>query len=186
MEQEIEIWKDIPGYEGYYQVSSIGRVKSLERKTESISPRHNRSHLIIKENIRVAHIKKLGYYEIRLQVNKLRTNHSVHRLVAQAFIPNIENKEQVNHINGIKTDNRVENLEWATRSENVLHAFKIGLACRKGIKNSAAKLTETDVKEIKILLKEGFSIRSLSEKFKVYHSTIQKIKYNHTWKHLTE
>lgn len=102
-----EIWKDIQGYEDYYQVSNLGRVKSLERKFSS-------SEKILKLLYSID-----GYPRICLRKDKKNKYYFVHRLVALAFIPNPENKSQIDHINTIKTDNRVENLHWVSASENM-------------------------------------------------------------------
>lgn len=117
-----EIWKEIPGYEGYYMASNIGRLKSLERMVDVV-PGQTRVQY---SRILKTRIHKNGYSNITLQSKKtLKT--LAHRLIALAFIPNPDNKRCVNHINGVKTDNRAENLEWATHSENVAHARATGL-----------------------------------------------------------
>lgn len=107
MDLQIEIWKDIVGYEGLYQISNFGMVKSLVRDK----------------------IMKLkvddGYNRISLRKNSGYKIFPVHRLIAVAFIPNPKNKTYINHLNGIKNDNRIENLEWCTASENRRHALDV-------------------------------------------------------------
>lgn len=129
-----EIWKDVKGYEGLYQVSDQGNIKSLDRVVSN----HQGSG-IRKGKIMSFAICK-GYYRVIFTRNARHFSPFVQRVVADAFIPNPENKKEVNHINGIKTDNRVENLEWCTPSENVKHAYKIGLKkAMKGADNYRAK-----------------------------------------------
>lgn len=117
-----EIWKDIKGYEGLYQVSNFGNVKSLK------------CDIILKPNL-----TRKGYLITSLCKNKIRKAYSIHRLVAKSFIPNIENKPQVNHIDGNKQNNKVTNLEWVTNSENMKHAFLTNLRNASGCKNPNSK-----------------------------------------------
>ena len=115
-----EEWRDVVGYEGRYQVSSMGRVKSLERKV-----RHWRGgERIQKERILKPSNDRRGYLLVSLCDGEKRKTFSVHRLVCQAFHENPDNKPQVNHINEIKTDNRACNLEWCTCKQNVNHGTR--------------------------------------------------------------
>lgn len=125
-----EVWKDIKGFENLYQVSSLGRIKSLGNGN-STDPRTKRV-IIMKLNV-----KKSGYVHIKLCKDNKGHYKSVHRLVADAFIPNIENKREVNHIDGNKLNNSVDNLEWVTSSENQKHAFNLGL--QKVVRGSSHK-----------------------------------------------
>ena len=120
-----EIWKDIQGYEGVYQVSNMGNVKSLKRTWFSgrgLCSKKTKAECFITQAIRN------GYLSCVLTKNGIQKQHSVHRLVAAVFIPNELNKPQINHKNGVKTDNCVENLEWSTPSENSKHAYDSGLS----------------------------------------------------------
>lgn len=114
----MEIWKDIEGFEGLYKVSNLGEIKSVTRTVNSC---YN-SSMIVKGKLRIQSLKA-GYKYVDLSKDGKTKSLRVNRIVAIAFIPNPENKPYVNHINGIKSDNRVENLEWNTASENDNHAF---------------------------------------------------------------
>lgn len=118
----IEVWKDIKGCEGVYQVSSFGNIKTLERDL----PTPNGGVYTQKERVKAIH-EVMGYMQVALSVNKKHACFKVHRLVAKAFIPNPENKPQVNHKDGNKLNNNVNNLEWVTCSENHSHAYNTGL-----------------------------------------------------------
>lgn len=130
-----EIWKDIKGFEGKYQISNIGNVKSLEREVRNT----NNSTRIVKERILKLQNNPHKYKMVAMSKESYIKPFVTHRLVATAFIPNPENKPCVNHINGIRWDNRVENLEWCTHKENTRHMIDV-LGFRKTaemIENSA-------------------------------------------------
>lgn len=110
-----EMWKDIEGYEGLYQVSSLGRVKSLERLVKNNKKGGFR---LIKEKVLSLCSSGRKYYYVTLNKGFSRQKVYIHRLVAEAFLPNPENKPCIDHINTIKTDNRIENLKWVTAHEN--------------------------------------------------------------------
>lgn len=113
----VEIWKPIRGYEGWYEVSNLGRVKSVERDViYYVNGKQFVRHY--KEKIKEPNTNRGGYLYVILYKNGVGETKRVHRLVAEAFIPNEENKPEIDHINTIRDDNRVENLRWATHQEN--------------------------------------------------------------------
>lgn len=136
------IWKNIVGYEGAYQISNYGEIKSLERVLPS-DGLHVKCHR--PERMLNPAKDRAGYLRVKFARAGVKSKtFSVHRLVAMYFISNPENKPEVNHKNGIKSDNRAVNLEWATRSENQSHAYATGLknpskSTRGGKWNSRSK-----------------------------------------------
>ena len=156
-------WKSIEGYEGLYEISNTGKIK--------------RNGTILKNNMMTR-----GYHKITLCNGKTKKQFSVHRLVAKHFIPNPHKKTFVNHINCVKTDNNVENLEWVTEKENVEHAKMKGLY-HKGECHYRTKLTEEDIVAIRRL---GIvrTQTELAKCFNVQPSTIGKIIRRDRWKHI--
>lgn len=169
-----EIWKDIKKYEGYYQISNLGNVKRLPRY---VNNRHGNKS-VLKEIILKTKINKYGYCTINLSANSNKTFY-IHRLIALSFIPNTENKPYINHKNGIKTDNRICNLEWVTSSENHLHAYrelgKIAYMCGKtGGKHPKSKRVSQISKRGKII-KEYGSMREAQRLTGINHRLISRV-----------
>lgn len=147
-----EIWKDIKGYEGLYQVSNCGNVKSVKKTIT-----RNNCKILIKEKILKKYIRQ-GYYAVKLYKNKTKINLPIHRLVAITYLKNDKNKPCVNHKDGNKLNNNIDNLEWVTYSENTLHSYKNGLQktsekqrenCKKvykyAIKKTSKKINQYDL-----------------------------------------
>lgn len=158
-----EIWKDINEYEGYYQVSNLGRVKSLARKIPRIDGKIN----VRRDLIRCLSNDNKGYHNIGLRKKGTYKFKKVHRLVAEAFIPNPKCKKYVNHINEIKTDNRVDNLEWVSFEENVNHGTRNKrISIAKSIPVKCTRISDGLVKvysSIKSVENDGFNKREVSK-----------------------
>lgn len=120
----MEEWRDICGYEGFYQVSNKGRVRSLDRICNGVHIRGIAKNPSKNQD---------GYLFVNLQRNGKKRMLLVHRLVAQAFVDNKQHKPEINHIDGDKTNNNAENLEWVTSYENIDHALKNGLIQSKAV-----------------------------------------------------
>lgn len=165
----LEIWKDIEGYEGKYQVSSLGRIKSADYLW---GKRKMKGRVFALKN-------KTRYVNAALYKNNVRKDCNVHRLVSLAFVPNPLGLKYVNHKNGIKTDNKAENLEWVTHQENIDHAYANGLVTKIGNRHYAAKLTIEDVANIRNSKETAWM---LSKRYKVGATTIKKVIARQTWK----
>lgn len=158
-----EIWKPVVGFEGRYSVSNLGNVRSESREMSHNmwgTPYHKKAQIMSLTN------DKRGYKVICLRKEGKPKNQRVHVLVATAFIPNPENKETVNHINGLRDDNRVENLEWCTFEENRLHAVSVGLIGKKVINTNTRQIFDTIVDAAK---EYGGHETSLSKRLRGVH-----------------
>ena len=203
-----EVWKEVGGFDGDYEVSNYGRVKSFKRykKGKILEPGKDSN----------------GYLQVNLYNNKKPHPKSIHRLVLEAFKPNKDlTKTEGNHLDGNKKNNYVGNLEWCTHSENLKHAYKLGLMIPmkgqnhpfygkkhleeerkkqsetrkelfrigklnlKGEKNPRSKLTDKKVIKIWKYINEGIlTQKEIGEIFSVHSKTISKIKTRKTWKHI--
>lgn len=178
----MEQWKDITGFEGIYQVSDYGRIKALSR-VETFPCMFNGTKTgIRKEIILKPRLHSNGYHRVGLGFGK-RRDYYVHRLVAQAFHDNKAGKPEVNHKNGIKSDNRAINLEWATRGENSRHAVRTGLFRHHGIRVPTSKLDVTQVKTIRSIGK-SININDMCRYFNVSYTCIRSILSGKTWTHI--
>lgn len=177
-----EIWKTVPGYEGYYDVSSLGRIRSHDRSTMRVDgKRFSKRGRILSLNL-----ERKGYLSVRLCVERVHTIFKAHRLVALAFLPPASPGQQINHINGVKTDNRPENLEWVSAQENVLHAFASGLCItRQGVANGHSILGVESVLESIEMHRAGLSCAHISRHFGVSEGTIRNILKGRSWTHVT-
>lgn len=173
----IEEWRDIEGFDGFYQVSNTGKVRSCcnggrvggkgEWRLRALSANHD------------------GYLKVRLEQGGKDLTKRVHTLVAEAFLPNPHGYNTVNHKDGNKTNNVVDNLEWADRSEQMIHAYKLGLKTPiRGSKNSQAKLTDEDVRYIRSHYKRldrEFGTVALGRKFGLTNAAVGKVVRGETY-----
>lgn len=166
-----EIWKPVKGFEGLYEVSNIGRVKSFVGRWG------------IKERILKPWLTSNGYWHVCLGRGNKKM---IHKLVLEAFAPNPKGKPCCNHKNGIRTDNRIENLEWCTYAENNRHAIDVLGKCL-GEKNPHAKLNAKQVRVIKHLknIKPKMSSPEVAKYFPIERRVVIDIWNNKTWKHIT-
>jgi hypothetical protein len=165
----MEIWTDVKGFEDSYEISNFGNLRTKERFVKHYKG-GLRKYKPKEKNIR---LNENGYFRCNLKKDGKRYDFTIHRLVANSFLENKDDKKAINHINGIKTDNRVENLEWVTLSENTIHAVKNRLI--------KTKLTDKEVLEIS---KNKLSTRKIAEIYKVSPSIVWRIKNKKAYKHL--
>jgi hypothetical protein len=168
----MEEWRPVEGYDERYEISSLGRVRAYSA--------YHKSTRILKPGLCGSN-PEARYMFVAFFNHK---NHYIHRLVARAFIPNPENKPQVNHKDGCKTNNCVDNLEWNTRSENMTHSVRLlgnSPPSMSGENNPKAVLTQTQADEIRTELSKGVSGRSLAKKYNTTDTVISKIKLGKTY-----
>ena len=130
------------------------------------------------------YIGSTGYYMITIKKDGKYKPQRVHRLIAKEFIPNPYNKPNVNHIDGNKLNNSIDNLEWCTTMENNRHAIKLGLNNNRGINNGMSKLNPQKVREIRLLLRDGNSQYKIANIYNVSRSAIMNIHNGRDWKHV--
>lgn len=176
-----EIWKPIEGYEDLYEVSNFGRVKSKAHVVVS----KNGRHMPFKEKILSPKITNYGYCSVVLQGKSGRDYRSVHRLVASAFIENTQPdvRDQVNHIDGNTNNNFVENLEWCSQSENMKHAYRVGLELpRANEDGTLAKLTNEQARVIRERYVNGEKQKDLAKEYGVGPQSISHVVRNVSFK----
>jgi len=165
----MEIWKDVKGFEGHYQISSFGRVKSLKRGRE-----------LIMTNVE----SNLGYLRVKLLKDGKEYPFPVHRLVGLNFLDIVNDKNEINHIDGNKKNNHLLNLEWCNRSENMRHADRTGLRVMlKGQRNHKSKLTDDQIRIIRNE-RNGIYQKDIAKEFNMTQQTISKIINGKLWSHV--
>lgn len=180
-----EEWRDIKGYEGYYQVSSLGRVRSCDRY---VLGRYNNT-LFKKGTSLKPWINEKGYYCLTLAKDSRKKHFKLHRLVALAFVDGYFEGSQVNHIDGIKRNNNSTNLEFCDGRHNMLHSYKIGLrkdqtGVLAGSKHPKAKLKDSDILTIRERAYSGEKRSKLAKEYAVCIGVIDSVVTRRSWKHI--
>lgn len=183
----MEIWKDLTGYIGIYQVSNNGRIKSLSRKIV----RKNGQIAIVKEKILKSKKDRYGYFFIVLSNNNIRKTILVHRLVAAAFIPNPENKPCIDHIDGNRTNNHADNLRWVTAKENSNNYNAPNTYKGKKINKGGKAVLQYDLEGN--FIKEWVTTMEIQRQLNYHRSNISnccnglvKTAYNYIWRYKNE
>jgi hypothetical protein len=176
-----ELWLPVVGYEGYYEVSNIGRVRSVDRKVIYADGRI----FMYQGKVLSYNVNKInGALMVHLYKNAKRMAYTVHRLVLSAFSPTCDSTLEVNHKNGNRADNSVDNLEWCTRKENMQHGFRTGLINNTGTNHGNNVYNDLQIIEAKVMLKKGFSLGEIETKTGVKKATLHQIKAKKQWNHV--
>lgn len=170
-----EVWKTIPEFPNY-KASNLGRVKSIDRLDTIGRPR--------KGKILSPSFDQKKYHQVVVYKDGKPYTRKVHRLIALAFIPNPENKPEVNHKNLDSLDNSVGNLEWCTASENQKHVYANGARCIKGDNHPRKKVTSKDVLKIRNELKNKYKNSEIAKMYNISPTTVGDIISRKTWKHI--
>lgn len=169
-----EAWKPIPRFKGAYEVSSIGRVRSLVYKNKQCCKLRNEPRIISQ------HKNNGGYFSCIIRNKTYRPN----RLVLEAFVGECPNGMEAAHLNGVKDDNRLENLKWVTKKENAYHRDYLHGHAPWCEGNGQSKLKKENIWEIRRLNSAGLSSKTIGEKFGIYYTYVNKILRGDLWKHL--
>lgn len=184
----MEQWMDIKGYEGFYQVSTLGNIKRLDIEMTQKGNGGSEFTYMRKGGLIKGSVGKKGYRLIVLNTQTNRGTYTIHRLVAQHFIPNPDDLPQVNHIDGNKLNNTVTNLEWVTNQQNRDHAMKNGLhRVTFGEERENAILDDDKVRDIKLNFEKGRGKKNsnyFAKKYGVHKQTILNIMNGKKWKHI--
>lgn len=176
-----EEWAPVREYEGFYEVCSSGKVRSVDRQIT----RKDGAVRRLKGRELSGALCNHGYISVTLAKSGVNRGFLIHRLVADAFLARSSGQDEVNHKDGDKTNNDARNLEWCTRSENIQHSVRIGLFTRLvGSQKPASKLTETDVVEIRKMLLSGALVKEIAAHFGVSTAPISYIKNGKAWNHV--
>lgn len=178
-DSSVEEWRDVPGYEGFYQVSNYAHIRTLPHRDW-----RNRSHPGLSRKTKV---NPGGYVLVTLSKNGKMRTHRVHSLVAAAFIGARPEGYEVNHLDGNKLNNCPSNLEYCTPSQNTKHAYDTGLAKRRfGEEAHGAKLTENDVRAIRRLARQGVLTRVISSQYSLSWTHVNDIIKRKLWRHVLD
>lgn len=177
---DVEEWKAVVGFEDRYEVSSFGQVRSIPyiKKGKNINGifSFKTTGKLLKQCESTDH-----YLQIQLSKNNCKRGTGVHRIMAEAFIPNPDNLPQVNHIDGNKQNNHISNLEWCSAQHNVIHSYTLGLACNKQERHPLTVLTHDKVFRMAEMRYKGFSYKQISEELDLKYDTVWKVINRKNW-----